>query len=71
MVTSQPYSRAAAAVSSPIQPAPAITTWPPAASAAASRSESLTERRYSTPSRSAPGTLRRRGEAPVLISSLS
>ena len=60
-----------AAVSSPIQPAPATTTEPPPRSAAPRRSQSSTVRRYRTPSRSAPGTLSCRGDAPVVISSRS
>ena len=70
-VTSQPYFLAAAAVSRPIQPAPAITTRPPPFSASRSARESSIVRRYSTPPRSAPGTLSRRGEAPVESSSLA
>src|SRR5262245_52560809 len=59
-VTSHPASRAAAVVSRPIQPAPTVTTRPPSRKAPASRSESPTVRRYSTPSRSAPGMVSRR-----------
>ena len=70
-VTSQPASRAAAVISRPIQPAPTVTTRPPPRKAAASRSESPTVRRYSTPSRSAPGMFSRRGDAPVASSSRS
>ncbi len=71
IATSQPSSRAEAATSQPIHPAPITTILAPDRIRAAMASESATVRRYSTPSRSAPGTDRRRGTAPVASSSLS
>ena len=71
MVTSTPAIRAAAATSSPIQPAPMMSTRDAAAKVSRIRSLSPTRRRYSTPSASAPGSGSRRGTAPVASSSLS
>ncbi len=63
--------RAAAAVSRPIQPAPMTATRDAEPNAALIASLSATLRRYSTPSRSAPGTGSRLGEDPVVSSSLA
>ena len=67
--TSAPICRAEAATSEPIQPAPITATRSAGADGVASRSASARVRRWWTPSRSAPGTSRRRGAAPVASSS--
>ncbi len=71
IVTSQPFWRAEAATSAPIQPPPIVTSVAPASMRSLIASESASERRYNTPSSSAPGSASRRGSAPVASSSLS
>jgi hypothetical protein len=70
-VAATPALRAAAATSSPIQPAPTMTTREAEDRVSRSRSLSSTERRYWTPLAPAPGTGSRVGVAPVVSSSLS
>ena len=70
-VTATPAFRAAAATSSPIQPAPTTAIRDADASVWRSRSLSSTVRRYMTPFASAPGTGSRTGSAPIVSSSLS
>ena len=64
-LTVQPAARAAAATSRPIHPPPTTTTRRPAVRSARRRSLSWSVRRWTTPSRPAPGTSRRRGSEPV------
>ena len=70
-VTATPAARAAAATSSPIQPAPTMATRDTDARVSRSRSLSSTVLRVRTPLASAPGTGSRTGTAPVVSSSLS
>ena len=65
IVTATSASRAAAAISSPIQPAPMITRCRVRCSCSAITSESSMVRSMSTPARSDPGSGSRRGRAPV------
>ena len=70
-VTSQPAVRAAAAASSPIQPAPTTAIRPPFAKAALSRSLSSMVRRYAVGTPLSSASVSRRGSAPVASSSRS
>ena len=69
--TEQPWLRAAAATSSPIQPAPTMATRPPSLNLSSSARESSSVRSENTPGSSAPGTSRRRTDEPVASSSRS
>ena len=67
-ITSQPLAMAVAAISSPINPAPTIAIFRPGDNSPTTLDASAAVRRTWTPSSVAPGTLRRRGAAPVAIS---